>query len=229
MPHFLSELRLAVRAWAHRPALALTAILTLSIGLGSATAIWSLLHAVLISPLPYGEPERTAAVFNAWTGFEKTWVNPGEMLALKRGAPSIEEVAYWSVGYRNIENGGDATRVAVGEVSASTFSVLGVKTALGRTFTAAEDVDGGPALAVLSHEIFDGQFGGDASILGKLVRIDGRPFEVIGVMPKGFRLPTDFTDDAADPTRIFVPRAATAEELVTIDKSHGDNGAIRLR
>lgn len=226
---FLSELKLAVRAWTHRPGLALAAVVTLSLGLGSATAIWSLVHAVLIAPLPYAEPARTARVFNAWKGFEKTWVNPGEMLALKRGAPSIEEVAYWGVAYRNLSNGEDAARVAVGQVSASTFAVLGVGPELGRVFTAAEDVEGAPPVAVLSHEIFEGQFGGDRSILGKPVRIDGRPYEVIGVMPRGFRLPTDFTDDAADPTRVYVPRAATAEELVTIDDSHSDSGALRLR
>ncbi len=229
MRHFLRELRLAVRTWAHRPGLALAAIVTLSLGLGSATAIWSLVHAVLLAPLPYPEPERTASVFNAWRGFEKTWVNPGEMLALKRGAPSIEDVAYWGVDFRNLSNGEDSARVGVGQVSASTFSVLGVKPALGRTFTKEEDVEGGPALVVLSHEIFEGQFQGDASILGKPVRIDGLPFMVIGVMPPGFRLPTDFTDDAADPTAIYVPRAADAEELVTIDDSHGDNGAVRIK
>lgn len=229
MPSFLSELRLAVRTWTHRPGLAATAILTLSLGLGSATAIWSLIHAVLFAPLPYQEPDRLAGVFNAWRGFEKTWVNPGEMLALKRGAPSIEEVAYWSVGYVNLANGEDSKRVAVGNLSASTFAVLGVQPALGRAFTAEEDVEGGPAVALLSHEVFMGHFGGDATILGRPVRIDGRAFEVIGVMPLGFKLPTDYTDDVADPTRLYMPRGATAEERMTIDNSHGDNGALRLR
>ena len=229
MRYFLAELRLALRAWTHRPGLALSAIFTLSLGLGSATAIWSLVHAVLLAPLPYAEPAQTAVAFNAWRGFEKTWVNPGEMLALKAGAPSIEDVAYWQVAYANLANGEDASRVAVGQVSASTFSVLGVKPALGRTFTPDEDKEGGPDVVVLSSEIFEGQFLGERSILGKPVRIDGKPFEVIGILPPGFRLPTDFTDDAADPTRVYVPRAADAEELVTIDQSHGDNGAIRVK
>jgi putative ABC transport system permease protein len=225
----LSELRLAVRAWMHRPGLALTAIATLSLGLGASTAIWSLVHAVLLTPLPYDQPGRMAVVFNAWKGFEKTWVNPGEMLALKRGAPSIEDVAYWSVGYVNVSNGEDSTRVAAGRVSASSFGVLGVKPVLGRAFTAEEDVEGGPSLVILSHEIFAGQFEGDPGIVGRSVRIDGRPFEVVGVMPPGFQLPTDYTADAADPTRVYMPRAASAEELVTIDDSHGDNGALRMR
>jgi|CXWL01.1.fsa_nt_gi predicted permease len=229
MRHFISELRLAVRTWSHRPGLALTAVLTLSLGLGSATAIWSLIHAVLIAPLPYAESERLALVFNSWKGFEKTWVNPGEMEALKKGSPSVEDVAYWGVAYRNLANGDDSARVAVGQVAASTFGVLGANALLGRVFTRAEDVPGGPALAVLSHEIFKGQFDADPSILGRTVRVDSVPHEVIGVMAPGFKLPTDYTADAADPTLIYTPRAATAEELMTIDNSHGDSGALRMR
>lgn len=229
MRQFLSELRLAVRSWAHRPALAVTALVTLALGLGSATAIWSLLQAVLLAPLPYAEPERTALVFNSWTGFEKTWVNPAEMLALKEGAPAIEEVAYWSTSHRNVSSGEESVRVGTGFVSASTFSVLGAKAELGRTFTREEDVDGGPSLVVLSHEIFKGQFLGDPGIVGRSIRIDGRPFEVIGVLSPGFHLPTDFTEDAADPSRLYVPRAPDHEDLTVIDGNHGDHGAVRVR
>jgi predicted permease len=95
--------------------------------------------------------------------------------------------------------------VAVGFVTANAFDVLGARPALGRTFTADEDRPGGAPVAVLGHALWQERFGGDAAVVGRRLEIDGEPVEVIGVMPEGFRLPTDFTSDAAEPTRLWRP------------------------
>jgi predicted permease len=224
----LLELRHAVRRLAREPAFAALATGTLALGIAASTAIFSLADAVVLAPLPYQDPEGRVMVWSRWRRFDKTWVNPAEMRAFAERCPSLSAVAYWGNDKRNLEGDGEPARVGVGTLSAGGFEVLGARPLLGREFTPEEDRFEGPRVAVLGHALWQGRFGGDPAVLGRILELDGVPHQVVGVMPAGFALPTDFTEDASEPTQLYVPRAPEAEELTDFS-SHGDYGAARLR
>jgi hypothetical protein len=135
-------------------------------------------------------------------------------------------VTHWQVDRANLTGEGEALRVGAGYVSANTFAVLGARPRLGRSFTAEEDRFGGPRVAILGHALWQGRFVGDSR-----PRADGASTAcptIVGVMPPGFALPTDFGEDAAEPTQLYVPRAPEPDELVEFG-NHGDHAAARLR
>ena len=166
-------------------------------------------------------------VWSRWRNFDRTWVNPFEMTHYAAHCPSIAEAAWWGGGQANLTGDGEAVRVGSARVSASLFSTLGVSPALGRGFLAEEDRAGGPQVAVLSHELWQGRYAGDPGIVGRRIEIDRVPHTVVGVMPPRFALPTDFGEDAAEPMRLMVPRQPD-EEALTSNDGHGDFGAVRL-
>ncbi len=223
----VTDVRFAIRSIAKKPGFTAVATLTLALGMGANAAIFSVADAVVLAPLPYAEPERRVMVWSRWKRFAKTWVNPAEMNAYKERCPSLAEVAYWQTGPVNLTGDAEAVRVGSGYVSASTFEVLGTRVALGRGFTRDEDRPNGPRLVVVGHELWQGRYNGDPNILGRRIELDGVPYEVIGVMPRGFALPTDFGEDAAEPTSLWIPRAPDEEDLTEFG-SHGDFGAARL-
>lgn len=220
------DLRHAVRLLLKSPGFAALAAGTLALGIAASTSIFSLADAVVLAPLPYDDPASRVMVWNRWRGFEKTWVNPAEARAWKERCPSLTDVAHWQVDRANLTGEGEALRVGVGFVSANTFAVLGARPLLGRGFTREEDRFGGPEVTILGHALWQGRFGGDPGVLGRTLSLDGVPHEVVGVMPSGFALPTDFRDDAAEPTELYVPRAPEPEELVEFG-NHGDYAAAR--
>jgi putative ABC transport system permease protein len=221
------DLRYALRRLRRSPGFTAVAGLTLALGMAANAAIFSVADAVMLEPLPYAEPDTRVMVWSRWKRFAKTWVNPAEMHAYAERCPSLAEVAFWRTGPLNLTGGGEAVRVGAGRISANTFDVLGVRPALGRGFLAEEDRPGGPRVAVLGHELWQGRYAGDPAILGRRIELDGVPYEIVGVMPRGFALPTDFGEDAADPTRLWVPRAPDEEDLTEFG-GHSDFGAARL-
>ncbi len=223
-----NDLRHAARRLLKAPGFTALAAGTLALGIAASTAIFSLADAVVLAPLPYQDPQSRVMIWNRWRGFEKTWVNPAEARAWKERCPSLAEVAYWQVDRANLTGEGPALRVGAGFVSANALAVLGARPLLGRGFTAEEDRFGGPRVAILGHALWQGRFGGDPAVLGRTIALDGVPHEVVGVMPPAFALPTDFGEDAAEPTQLYVPRAPEPDELIEFG-SHGDHAAARLR
>jgi predicted permease len=221
------EIRQAARRLRRTPGFAALAVLTIGLGLGANTAIFSVLDAVVLEPLPWPAPEGRAMVWSRWRNFDKTWVNPFEMTRYAKQCPSIAEAAWWGTGQSNLTGDGEAVRVGTAAVSASLFSTLGVAPALGRAFLPEEDREGGPQVTILSHELWQGRYAGADDILGRRIEIDRVPHMVVGVMPPRFALPTDFGADAAEPMRLMVPRQTEAGELTSMD-GHGDYGAVRL-
>jgi predicted permease len=221
------ELRHAVRRLVRAPGFTALAAGTLALGIAASTAIFSLADAVVLAPLPYENSAGRVMVWNRWRGFDKTWVNPAEMRAYAERCPSLAAVAHWGIDRQNLTGDGEAVRATVAQITANGFAVLGARPLLGRSFTPAEDVPQGPRVAVLGHALWQGRFGGDPAAIGRLVELDGVPHEIVGVMPPGFALPTDFTEDAAEPTQLYVPRAPDAEELMEFG-NHGDYGAALL-
>jgi putative ABC transport system permease protein len=227
---FWQDARRGARALAMTPGVTLTALLTLGLGIGANTAIFTVVNAVLLRPLPYAEPASRVMLWSKWKGFDKTWVSAGELLDYRTCCSALAEVAAWSGGQVNLTGDGDPMRVGAAEVTPNTFRVLGAEPipGLGRTFTAAEDVAAGWPAAIISHGLWQRRYGGDPHILGRTIQIDGRSVPIVGVMPKGFRLPTDFGEDAAEPTELWVPMHIDPKEAVQERGNHGLYAAARL-
>jgi len=204
------DLRLAARQLARTPALTALAAVTLALGIGATTAIYGIVHAVLLSPLPIDEPERVVSVWEDWEG-EPASVSAGNYAEWRRHSRSFAELAAARGASVNLAGDGEPERVPGLRVTAAYFDVFGVAPRLGRAFTAAEDQPGEDGVVVLSHELWSRRFGADRSLLGREVRIDGRRRTVVGVMPPGF-------DPLAGGPELWLPMAFSAEDLARLDE-----------
>ena len=222
---FGQDLRYGTRALARHKAFTTVAVLTLALGIGANAAIFSVVNTVLLRPLPWPEPDRAVMIWSRWTAFDKTWVADGEVLDYRRRSQTLADVAAWGEGQVNLTGDGEPERVSGAQVTANLFSTLGVTPMIGRTFTAQEDVPNGPDLVVLGHALWTRRYAADAGIVGRTIQINGRPSQVIGVMPPGFVLPTDFQNP--QPSQMWAPLRidpATADH-----GSHGLYAAARLK
>jgi putative ABC transport system permease protein len=199
------DLKGAVRSLWKSPGFAAAALLTLSLGIGATSAIFSVVKAVLLTPLPYAAPEQRVLIWSKWISFDKTWLSTQEIWDYRAFAKTMTAVAGWASGQQNLTGDGEPVRVGVGFVTANAFEVLGTQPLIGRTFTAAEDRPNGPPVAVLGYALWQARYGGDPAVVGRKMMLNDVPVEVIGVMSNGFRLPTDFTIEAGEPTQLWRP------------------------
>ena len=199
------DLKSALRGLWKSPGFAAAALVTLSLGIGATSAIFGVVKAVLVTPLPYEAPEQRVMLWSKWVSIDKTWVSSQEVFDYRELASTLTAVAYWANTSQNLTDAGEPARLTVGLISANTFDVLGARPLLGRSLTADDEQLTGPPVAVLSHGLWESRFGSDPRLVGQRIMLNGAPAEVIGVMPKGFRLPTDFTADAAEPTELWRP------------------------
>lgn len=193
MPSPLSALCQAARSLARTPLLCAMLVLVLALGLGAATALFSVVSTLLLRPLPYPQPERLVRVYEL---FPLPGGEPGQgsvslpnLEDWRAGSTSFEHLAAYSLGNRNLQSGGQPERLATAEVSPGTFATLGVAPLHGRGFRAEEDALGAPPVAVLSHGLWQRRFGGDRGVLGTTVTLDGAAHTVVGVMPADFQFP----------------------------------------
>ncbi len=185
------DFRWALRGLRKRPTFTFVAVATLALGIGSNSAIFTLVSAHFLTPLPYGRPGDLVLIWEAEraTGDVMT-VSPGNYFAWKDEAGSFTDIAAFNVDMATVSGGdGAAEEVAASVVTPDFFQVLGVSPELGAVFTAETARDASGDLVVLSHALWTRRFGADPSIVGKDVRIDGRPHTVVGVAPAGFRQP----------------------------------------
>jgi predicted permease len=225
METFLHDLRFGARTLARNPGFACIAVLTLSLGVGANAAIFSVVNAVLLRPLPWQEPDRTVMIWSRWTAFDKTWVSDGEVNDYRREARTLDDVAAWDDGQVNLTGDGEPERVAAGTVTANLFAVLGASPLKGRAFAAKEDVPNGPKVVILGYGLWQRRYAADPNILGRSIHIDGMPYQVVGVMPADFVLPTDFQNPA--PTALWVPQEW--DHASTDHGNHGYYAAGRLK
>jgi predicted permease len=193
MEALLQDIRYGWRMLARNPAFTAIAVLTLAIGIGASTAIFSVVDTVLLRPLPYREPEKLVLVSETLPGMstDEIGVSAGEYQDYRDRNRSFSQVAaYESAGF-NLTGAGQPLRVNAAALSASAFALLGVSPELGRGFTVEEDRYGSGSVVVLSHALWERQYGRDPTILGHTVKLDEKPFTVIGVMPASFRFPFD--------------------------------------
>jgi putative ABC transport system permease protein len=182
------DLRYAFRRLLKSPGFAIVALLTLSLGIGANSAIFSVINGVLLQPLPYAEPERLVRIYHFSEGQRSSMSGPN-FIDLRKSSQTLADAAAIA-GSRAILTGqGDPVRLDSAEVSASLFDLLGVQPLLGRTFRADENEPGKSKVAVLSWGLWQQRFAGDLRVLGQRIVLDGVPYEVVGVMPQGFSYP----------------------------------------
>lgn len=200
-----SDVRLAVRMLTRAPGFATAAILTLALGIGANAAVFSVVHAVLLEPLPYAEVDRRVQIWSRWRSFEKTWVSSAEVLDYRTRTSSLKDVAAWGVTRANLTGDGDPVRIGVARVTPNTFDVLGARPLAGAGFAEEDARPGSTAtIAVISYGLWQRRYGGDSDVIGRTLLLDGKPRQIVGVMPRGFRLPTDYGEDAAEPTELWL-------------------------
>jgi putative ABC transport system permease protein len=209
-----SDARYAVRSLVHAPGFAVAAALTLALGIGATTALFSVVHAALLEPLPFGDPAHTAVV---WSGSFKnagSWMSYDEYELLTYMPHVFDAVGVYDVETRSVTGAGDPERVHAAQVSQKTLGVLGVSPMLGRDFLPQEDVPGANDVALIGYSFWQRHFGGDPSAVGKRIEVAGRQKVVIGVMPASFRMPLDYDEQGA--TQLLTPLAATDSEYEAI-------------
>jgi putative ABC transport system permease protein len=224
---FLSDARFALRALARSPALAVAAIVTLALGVGANTMIFSAVNAVMLQPLPLKEPGRLVMLWEE--NPEKNWhqqvAAPANVLDWREQVPAFEDVTAF------LDFEGTATLTGQGEpqllkdvnVFGNFFSVLGVRPILGRAFTDEETWDTGTRVAVISHRAWRMHFGGDSAVVGRSMLLDGVSYQIVGVMPEGFSFPYDGLD-------VWEPAAfaPTAREQTFFRRAHFVRPIARL-
>jgi predicted permease len=210
------DLRYGIRILLKNPGFTVVAVFTLALGIGANTAIFSVVNAVLIKPLSYGEPDRIVMLWS---------INPGLKLNLplsplpvdlgewRRQAGTFEQIAALRLKTADLSEDGDPERVAGVEVTANFFAVLGVQPQLGREFSLDEEQPGQDKVAIISHGLWQRRFGGEANIIGRLITVNRERRAVIGVMPPRFHFPrgAEFPGFRLPPqTDIWVPYAERA-------------------
>lgn len=208
LPHTIpssQDFKGALRSLRQSPGFAIAALLTLSLGIGATSAIFSVVQSVLLTPLPYDHPERRVMLWSKWASVDKTWVSSQEVVDYRESASTLTDVAFWANTSMNLTDAGEPARLTTGLISANLFDVLGARPLLGRRFTAEDDQLTSPPVTILGYQLWESRFNRDPNIVGKRIMLNGIAVEVTGVMPNGFRLPTDFTVDAAEPTELWRP------------------------
>ncbi len=184
------DLRHAIRALARTPGFALVIVLTLALGIGANTAIFSVVNAVILRPLAYPKPDRLVHITSQFPaqGFDQFWVSPPEFLELQDRARSFSSIGAFAVGQANLTTPDRPRRVNAARVSSELFQVLDVTPMYGRTFDLAETRPNGAQVAVLSYGVWRSAFGGDPGIVGRAVEITGVSRTIVGIMPRNFDL-----------------------------------------
>lgn len=220
--HLLQDLRFAIRTMLKRPGFTAVAVITLALGIGGSTAIFSVVNAALLRDLPYAEPDR---LFHVWE------VTPQKNFGQREFSypdyqdyqqnQSFEGIAAYTGGGGIMSGRGEPERVFAPAASANFFSVLGVQPLLGRTFQPGEDKQGAPRVVVLTYGMWQQRFGGDKNIVGQSLTINGDPHTVVGVLPASFQ----FALRNADLWRVYQP----TDNQLTRRFLHGSNLIGRLK
>jgi putative ABC transport system permease protein len=227
---FIADVRYALRMLRKNPGFTVVAVLTLALGIGANTAIFSVVNAVVLRPLPYSHSDRLVWIAESIPALKSEAATGGDYVDWKDQNHTLDRIAAYDTVYRgslsegaggagsadfNLTGHGTPARVHGAFVSASFFATMGLEPQLGRAFTENEDQPSGPHVVLLTHSFWQQDFGSDAHVLGQTVNLDATPYTVIGVMPASFRFPGD--SDA----QILLPLALNqASERLRIAQRH---------
>jgi putative ABC transport system permease protein len=209
MDKLLQDLRYGVRALAKAPGFTLVAVLAIALGIGANTAIFSVVDAVLLRPLPFPEPERLMRAYLKETGGDTSTFGIADFLAWRDHQKSFEHVAVYDLTQRSftLTGIGNPERISGIAVSADFFSALGATPLLGRAFSAEDDRPGSGPVVVISKAFWRSHLSSDPNVVGRSITLNGRPYTIIGVMPAAFRFPGTEPLDVW-PMRTFEPARA---------------------
>ena len=190
MEKLLQDLRYAIRSLRHQPGFALTAILTLALGIGATTAIFSVVDAVVLRPLPYREPDRIVGIMNFWTrtGTRGTNVSGPDFFDWKAQSQSFSAMAFYVGGEQSVTVNGTADYASIFRVTPGFFDALGASVEAGRMLSEEEQKPGGQAI-LITDAFWRKQFNGDRAALGSSVKFFGQSFTIVGVLDRGIRFP----------------------------------------
>src|SRR5262249_50845365 len=206
MESLLQDLRFGARMLLKQPGFTLLAVLTLALGIGANTAMFSVVNAVLLRPLPFPEPERLMLVEAKGVG---EFAAPDFRDLATQNHSFAQLAAYSPYATFNLSGGSAPERINGARISAGLLPTLGVQPLYGRNLTAEEDQEGGAKVVLLSQGLWQRQFGADAGVVGRAVRLDEQSYTVIGVLPLGFNFPSE--------KELFVPLALSAFDLNNYD------------
>jgi putative ABC transport system permease protein len=214
-----ADVKFALRQLRKSPGFTTVALLTLALGIGANTAIFSVVNSVLLRPLPFHDPSRLMMLDEKWLPrFSHFEAPPQDFLAWREQSKSFDQLGAFVSAAFNLPEGDRSERISGQRITANLPDLLGVKPVLGRTFTQQEDTAGNDHVILLGYSLWKRQFSGRADVLGTTVKLNDVDFTVIGVMPPGFRFPRD--------TEIWKPMGLTSEDL---DGGHFLWGIGRLK
>jgi putative ABC transport system permease protein len=187
------DVRFGVRSLLRRPGFATVALLTLGVGMGATTAIFSLIDSVLLKPLPFKEPDRLVTVWEVRPRFNqpRIQVAPANYVDWKEQVKAFESLAAYYNSFVSLTGAGKPERLVAAQVTPNLFPTLGVEPLVGRWFVSPEGLPGQRAVAILSYDLWQRRFGSDRGIVGQTIRLDGEPYLVVGVMPRRFQFPRE--------------------------------------
>ena len=209
MGQTVADLRGALRTLVHSPAFAITAILSIAIGVGANTAIFSVASALFLRPLPYSDAQRLVILWNRSPGIgvAEDWFSTAQYFDILRTHRGFESLAIANGANWNLTGDGEPERIGAIRMSSNLLPMLGVRPAIGRLFGPEDDQAGRSGKVLLGHGTWMRRYGGDRRIVGRVLTLNGQPFEVIGVLPPGFDLPREVmpTLDGAEHADVVLP------------------------
>jgi len=228
MDIFWQHLRFAVRMLFKSPSFTIIAVLTLALGIGATTAMFSVVNGVLLSPFPFSDPDRLVTIKNQIPKLGPTAfsVPAPDVLTYQRETKSFTDVAGYQESTYDLTGRGAPRKVQGARLTSNVLSVLGAEPMLGRNFTPDEDRIGKEKVVILSYRIWRGLFGSDPNVLDQTVTLDRNPYTVIGVMGKDFIFPIE---TQLDPSELWVPMAFTEGERKSVGDNFDYNIVARLK
>ena len=223
MGTLMQDIRYAIRMLAKNPGFTIIAVLTLALGIGANTAIFSVVSGVLLRPLPYPEPEKLIALSEKTANFESSSISYPNFLDWQRQNTSFSAIAAYRQDDYSLTGSGETERVRVGMVSHGFFELLGVHPVRGRLFTAEEDRLGTAKVALIGAGLWQRKFGSSPDVLGKTLNVNGDGYTVVGIIPRSFRLDGVNFDEIKD---IYIPIGQYADPLFQQRNVHEGMRAI---
>ena len=218
METLFQDIRYGVRVLLKGRAVTAIAVLALTLGIGANTAIFSVINAVLIKPLPYPQPDRVVRVYEKSAKFDQMSISYPNFLDWQKQNQLFEAISVFRYQGFNVTGAQGPERIQGRMISASFFTVLGVQPVIGRSILPEEDRPGGPLSVVISYALWQRRFGGDPNLIGKPIIINGKDYTIVGVMPANFRFYS--TSD------LFVP-VGTQDDPILQDRANYIRGFRR--
>jgi putative ABC transport system permease protein len=217
VPQFLRNLKFALRHLAKSPGFTAVAVIIMALGIGANTAIFSVVHAVLLEPLPFSQPDRLVRLWHvppqsAFPGVTKFSISAANFLDWQKQNTVFEGMTLYSFGAYDITGKGKPQSIRAGKITANFFPVLGVQPLYGRVFTAEEDQPGKNHELILSYKFWHSRFGSDPNVSGRTITLDGTPYVIVGVMGPKIAIP--------EWAEIWVPMGMTAQEAAVRGEHH---------